>query len=125
MDWTSSAPDPSVGRVSDWNETRLLGGGARSEVWEVLPFCRWLMEVELEETVIGEGNNDVLEADAADTSGGCARETCDAFQKDVTVLAELGIGGNVDSSRFPREGTRGIADLVVGTECIPSVRAPV
>lgn len=83
------------------------------------------MEVGFEETMVGEGNNDVLDADAADDSGGCARETCDAFRKDVTVLAELGIGGNIDSSRFPREGTRGIADLVGGAGFIPSVSAPV
>lgn len=117
----SSAPDP----VSYWNETRLLVGGGMSEVWEALPFCRWLLEVELEETIVGEGNKDVLEADAAEDNGWCTRETCDALRNDVTVLAEPGIGGNIDSSMFPREGTRGIADLVGGAGYIPSVSAPV
>lgn len=78
------------------------------------------MEVELEETMVGEGNKDVFEADAADEGGAFARETCDAFRKDVTVLAEPGIGGNIDSSMFPRDGIRGIPDLVVGSAgCVP------
>jgi len=95
----------------DWNDTRLLIGG-RSETREVLPLFCWVIELQLEGNadVVGEGNNDTLDDDAAGEDE-CARDTCDGLRKVITVLAEPGMGGNAASSKFARDGTRGIEGL--------------
>lgn len=68
---------------------------------------------------VGEAR-EILLVDAAGEISGCARETWDRFLKVVTVDADAGIGGRVTSSRFAREGTRGMlgADAVARVESV-------